>query len=94
MISTKEALENAIRNFPTGKSDLLTTHAPQSDHYKRMAIQPIQYIEANGLGFSEGNIIKYVSRWRRKNGIDDLRKAEFYIKRLIEQAEMEKGEPR
>ena len=53
-------------------------------HYKDMAIQPVEYIHANGLGYIEGNIIKYVSRWRRKNGVADLEKARHYIDLLIE----------
>jgi hypothetical protein len=71
------------------KSDLLAHHAPASQHYKAFRIEPIQYIEANGLDFSEGNIVKYVSRWRQKGGLDDLKKAKFYIERLIELAESE-----
>lgn len=71
------------------KSDLLAHHAPESQHYKAFTIEPLQYIEANGLGFSEGNIVKYVSRWRHKDGLDDLKKAKFYIERLIELAESE-----
>jgi hypothetical protein len=54
------------------------------DHYKSMAIQPIEYILGNGIGYAEGNVIKYVSRWRQKNGIEDLRKARHYIDMLIE----------
>ncbi len=54
------------------------------DHYKRLAIQPVEYIHRNGLGFIEGCVIKYVSRWRDKNGIDDLRKARHFIDLLIE----------
>ena len=72
------------------KSDLLANHAPDSSHYKDLPIEPLQYIEANALGFHEGCVVKYVSRWRRKNGIADLRKALFYVQRLIELAE--KGE--
>lgn len=71
------------------KSDLLAHHAPASQHYKAFTIEPIVYIEANHLGFSEGNIVKYVTRWRHKDGLDDLRKAKFYIERLIELAESE-----
>ena len=44
------------------------------DHYKNKAIQPVEYIHANRLGFCEGNIVKYVSRWRDKGGVDDLRR--------------------
>ena len=54
------------------------------DHYKKLAIQPVQYIHANGIGYFEGNVIKYVSRWRDKGGIADLEKAKHYIELLIE----------
>lgn len=54
------------------------------NHYKSKAIQPWDYIAANGLGYFEGNIIKYVSRWQDKNGLDDLRKARHYLDKLIE----------
>jgi len=54
------------------------------DHYKDMPIQPVLYIHSNGIGYFEGNVIKYVSRWRAKNGIADLEKAKHYIELLIE----------
>jgi hypothetical protein len=54
------------------------------DHYKDMPIQPAQYIHANAMGYFEGNVVKYVSRWRKKNGIADLEKAKHYIELLIE----------
>ena len=54
------------------------------DHYKDKGIQPIIYIHANNLGFCEGNVVKYVTRWRDKNGIADLEKAKHYIELLIE----------
>lgn len=53
-------------------------------HYKDKAIQPWDYIVANNLGYLEGNIVKYVSRWRDKGGIDDLRKVLHYTQKLIE----------
>ena len=53
-------------------------------HYKDKAIQPWDYIVANKLGYLEGNIVKYVSRWKDKGGIDDLRKARHYLDKLIE----------
>lgn len=53
-------------------------------HYKDLKIQPIEYIHANGLGFAEGSVIKYVTRWRNKNGIKDLEKARHFIDLLIE----------
>ena len=53
-------------------------------HYKSNAIQPWDYIAANELGYFEGNIVKYVSRWKDKGGLDDLRKARHYLDKLIE----------
>lgn len=54
------------------------------DHYKKLKIQPIEYIHANDIGYMEGNVIKYISRWKDKNGIKDLEKAKHYIDLLIE----------
>jgi hypothetical protein len=53
-------------------------------HYKDLKIQPVEYIHANGLGFCEGSVIKYITRWRAKNGIEDLKKAKHFIDLLIE----------
>ena len=54
------------------------------NHYKSLAIQPVQYIHANSIGYFEGNVIKYVTRWKSKGGIKDLEKAKHYIELLIE----------
>lgn len=54
------------------------------NHYKDLPIQPVEYIYANALGYFEGNVVKYISRWRNKNGIADLEKAKHYIELLIE----------
>lgn len=53
-------------------------------HYKDLAIQPVEYIHANGIGYFEGNVIKYVTRWRAKGGTADLKKARHYLDLLIE----------
>lgn len=53
-------------------------------HYQTKAVQPWDFIAANGIGFFEGNAIKYLTRWREKGGVDDLRKAKHYIEKLIE----------
>lgn len=52
-------------------------------HYEQMAIQPIEYIQANKLNFLEGSVIKYTSRHRLKNGKQDLEKAIDCLKLLI-----------
>lgn len=53
-------------------------------HYKDFVIQPIEYILTNDIPFLEANVIKYVSRWKDKNGVEDLEKAKHYIEILIE----------
>ena len=53
-------------------------------HYKKYAMQPTEFIHSNGLGFIQGNVIKYIMRYKDKNGIEDLKKAKHYIDLLIE----------
>ncbi len=53
-------------------------------HYSDMAIQPIEFIHKNGLSFIQGNVIKYVCRYKSKGGIEDLNKAKHCIDLLIE----------
>jgi hypothetical protein len=53
-------------------------------HYKDRAIQPWDYIVQNQIPYLDGNIIKYVSRWRSKGGMTDLLKAQHYLTKLIE----------
>lgn len=52
-------------------------------YYAEKGISPVEYIVANKLGFIEGNIIKYVSRYKEKNGVEDLEKAKWYLDNLI-----------
>lgn len=56
------------------------------DHYKKNAIQPWDYIVSNDLGYLEGNVVKYVSRWKDKGGRQDLEKAKHYLDKLLEVA--------
>ena len=60
-------------------------------HYKKLAIQPVEYIHANQIPFIEGNVIKYVTRWRDKGGIADLEKAKHFIDLLIELEKKPRG---
>jgi Protein of unknwon function (DUF3310) len=53
-------------------------------HYKSMPIQPAEFIHKNGIGFLEGNVIKYVCRHATKSGKEDLLKARHYIDLLLE----------
>jgi hypothetical protein len=54
------------------------------NHYLQFKIQPIDFIQHNSLNFCQGNIIKYVTRYKDKNGIEDLKKAIHYLEILIE----------
>lgn len=54
------------------------------NHYKRYSIQPTEFIHRNGLNFIQGNVIKYLMRYKEKNGLQDLEKAKHYIDLLIE----------
>ena len=54
------------------------------DHYKKMKIQPIEFIQANNLGYEEANVIKYVCRHKVKNGVKDIDKAIHYLELLKE----------
>ena len=63
---------------------MATSKQVGGDHYAVMKIQPIEFILANELGFCEGNVIKYLCRYKRKNGLEDLKKARQYLDFLIE----------
>ncbi len=52
-------------------------------HYRQGKIEVSDFIVDQSMGFLEGNIIKYVCRYKHKNGIEDLKKAEWYLKKLI-----------
>ena len=62
------------------------------DHYKTLAIQPVEYITRNGLGFVEGSVIKYVTRHKAKGGAEDIKKAIHFLNLLLELEYGEKEE--
>ena len=89
MIVKAHTLNDIIR----GTLDENKTEPPQVDanarqeggtHYKQLSIQPWDYIVSNNLGYLEGNIVKYVTRWQTKNGVQDLLKAKHYLDKLLE----------
>jgi hypothetical protein len=85
-----------LENFKDRNPEVITSpkveHANTSaldlqingDHYKKAKIQPIEFIHANNIPFCEANVIKYIFRWKSKNGIADLQKAKHYIDLLME----------
>jgi hypothetical protein len=54
------------------------------DHYRKLPIQPMEYIQKNKLNFCEGSIVKYATRWRDKGGLQDLLKIKHCVDLLIE----------
>ena len=63
-------------------------------HYTTMKMQPWDFVVDNGLGYLEGSVVKYISRWRRKNGKVDLQKALHFCDKLIECAKEGRATPR
>ena len=53
------------------------------DHYWNGKIYVISFCQANNLDFMQGNVIKYITRYRKKNGLEDVRKAVEYINRIL-----------
>ncbi len=54
------------------------------DHYQKQKIQHWDFVLSNNIPYMEAQIIKYVSRWRDKNGFEDLEKAKHFLEKLIE----------
>lgn len=61
-------LEDAAK-FPTALNGQVG-----GDHYRKLPIQPVEYIIANKMGFLPGNIVKYATRYKEKGGAEDIRK--------------------
>lgn len=57
------------------------------NHYTKLMIQPMEYSMSNGLGPAEHTVVKYVSRWKDKGGVQDLKKARHTLDLLIEYTE-------
>jgi hypothetical protein len=62
------------------------------DHYRKLPIQPMEYIQKNKLNFCEGSIVKYATRWRDKGGLQDLLKIKHCVDLLIEIEGLEEEE--
>lgn len=63
------------------ESALATQHG--GNHYKGLGIQPVEYIQANNLSYLAGNVIKYVTRHKDKNGAEDIKKAIHYCELIL-----------
>lgn len=80
-----KALETLVPEFVTPAPAVVDPLDVQvgGDHYKNLSIQPIQYIVANDMGFLDGCIVKRITRWRQKGGIEDLEKIKHECDLLI-----------
>lgn len=67
-----------------GKPQSALDKQVSGNHYKDCGIQPIEYIHANGLSYFQGNVVKYVTRYKDKAGKADLEKAIHYLELMIE----------
>ena len=93
-LAQADAVVEAMNSFDDEVANAMGVKLPESpkaldvqvggSHYKNLKIQPVEYIHANQLPYIEGNIVKYITRWRDKNGVKDLEKIKHYIDLLIE----------
>lgn len=71
------------RTYPPEDTRALPTDKQEGgSHYKNYAIQPTEYIEKNKMGFCAGNIVKYATRFKDKNGLEDVKKIKHYAELL------------
>tara|TARA_R110000823_G_scaffold243702_2_gene367878 strand:+ start:287 stop:523 length:237 start_codon:yes stop_codon:yes gene_type:complete len=68
-------------NIPEKLDDTYDESDPA--HYSNLPIEPWDFIQQNKLDFFEGNVVKYICRWKNKGGVDDLKKAITYIEKII-----------
>ena len=66
------------------EGDTLMSNNISPSYYQKGSVEVTDYITSNEMSFVEGNIIKYVTRYKEKSGIQDLRKARWYLDKLIE----------
>jgi hypothetical protein len=65
----------------------MTDSVNHPSHYNQGSLEVIDAIEGLQLGFHAGNVVKYVARYKFKNGLEDLKKAKWYLDRLIQTEE-------
>ena len=71
-----------FKQSPEKREESMNESDPK--HYSKLPIEPWDFIQQNKLDFFEGNVIKYICRWKNKGGVTDLRKAITYIEKIIE----------
>lgn len=82
---------NIVNNYPHSKpKNMKSLEKKGEKHYKNGAIEPVEYILKNKMGYLEGNVIKYVTRHRDKGKAQDIKKAIHYLEMILE-AEYNEG---
>ena len=71
-------LDPTLEPYPSKDNDAIS---PQ--HYQQGNIQVLDFINDQKFTYLEGNIVKYISRYKTKNGLEDLEKAQYYLNELI-----------
>ena len=87
MLKDENLIKQAVKDFQVTFESVSNQTQIGGTHYQEKSIQPWDYIIANNIGYLEGNVIKYVSRWKQKGGVEDLKKARHYLDKLIEFAQ-------
>lgn len=77
------AKNKAVKKVKSGTVNALDTQVG-GGHYKNMKIQPVEFCQVNQLNTCEANIVKYICRYKNKNGVEDLRKVKHYLELLCE----------
>ena len=75
--------EAIINEATYNNKDLMEREQIGGNHYNNKKIQPIDYITENKLPYCEGNVVKYVTRHKEKNGAEDIRKAIHYLRFIL-----------
>ena len=83
-ITMERRIQATSPSTPTKSPEKAVDKQVGGGHYKDCGIQPIEYIHANNLNFFEGSAVKYITRWRQKGGVQDLRKAIHFLELQIE----------
>ena len=64
---------------------LMNRNIISPDYYQKGNIEVTDFIIDQSMSFLEGNVVKYITRYKEKSGIEDLRKARWYLEKLIEE---------
>lgn len=81
-LMNREKYFNATGNYDSDE-EIVKREQIGGDHYNNKKIQPIDYIIENNLPYCEGNVVKYVTRHKEKNGAEDIKKAIHYLRFIL-----------